>query len=75
MDYQTAQNIERALPLIEGWTQLKDPKQGGARIRVQSLQRRWWIRANATREEVKNGYRIVSGSPGSVPEDDWESLI
>ena len=75
MDYQTAQNIERAMPMLDDWSQPKDDVKGGTRIRVQGLRRRWWIRKNATMQEVKVGYRVVSASAGDVDEDDWESLI
>lgn len=77
-DYQTAQNIERALPLLEGWHQYRDDAKGqtgGARLRVQGVRKRWWVRKDAAPAEVVQGYRIVSASAGSVDPDDWESLI
>lgn len=74
-DYQTAQNIERALPLVEGWHQPKDDAKGGARLRVSGMRKRWWLRKDVTAEEAKCGYRVVSAFAGTVDEDDWESLI
>lgn len=60
-DYQTAQNIGRALPEIAGWFQPKAVNdKGGAQWRVQGRKARWFVRIDATRAEYNAGYRIVS---------------
>jgi predicted P-loop ATPase len=74
-DYQTAQNIERAFTLLNGWSQPKDKNKGGARIRVQGVQKRWWLRNGATAEEAHNGYRVLSGVSQSKDLDDYAHLI
>ena len=54
VDYPTAQNIEKALPLISGW---RDASRD--RPYVVGKQLRWWLRVDITRDELKQGYRDI----------------
>lgn len=77
-DYQTAQNVERALPLLDGWGQPHDAAKGqtgGQRYRVMGKQARWWVRLDATREELKKGYRLVHSPSGGNDSNRDEDLI
>ncbi len=76
VDYQTAQNIERALPLLENWHQPKDSTKGGARCRVYGVQKRWWFRNGTNLDERKKGFRVIqSPSGGESDDDDGSSLV
>lgn len=75
-DYQTAQNIGRALPELDGWYQKRSTYAGAAAFRIQGKLGRWWLRDDATEDERLRGYRIVlSASAGDDSEDDIDHLI
>lgn len=59
-DYQTVQNVGRALPEIEGWYQGRGGDGKTAKVRVAGLEpQRWHFREDATLTERKRGYRVV----------------
>lgn len=73
-DYQTAQNIGRAIPEIKGWYQKKAVgAKGGHQERVQGKLARWHFREAATPEERKQGYRLVPSA--SAGDSDFSHLI
>lgn len=66
-DYQAAVNIGRALPLLKGWEQPDGTEvEGGHRLRVQGVRRRWYVRKGATAAEIVLGYRSVEPDPDDL---------
>lgn len=61
-DYQTAQNIGRAIPEVKGWSQMKANYKGKAKIRIRGVQKPWYFREDATPTERRNGYRVVAAT-------------
>lgn len=58
-DYQTAQNIGKALPLIEGWTSTRSGKSKKNNFRVGGKSGRWLHRDDMTKDEQRLGYRVA----------------